>query len=166
MDNQNMTIEVGSKALDFTLRTKTADGLKEVKLSDNFGKKQSVLLFFPMAFTSTCTKELCTATEDFEQYSNLDATVYGISADSPFAQDAWAKASKMSITLLSDMDSKVISNYGVLASESLGFPGIAMRSVFVINKNGIVTYKWIGKELGDFPNFDAIKEALKSTKKA
>lgn len=157
-----MSIQTNTKAPDFTLRTKTADGLKDIKLSDNYGKTQTVLLFFPMAFTSVCTKELCMATEDYAEYSNLNATVYGISADSPFALDAWAKASHMSITLLSDMDSKVIKAYDVLAADRLGFPGIAMRSVFVINKDGIITYKWIGNELGDLPDFNAIKEVLKS----
>lgn len=156
-----MSLQVNSKAPDFTLRTKTAEGLKDIKLSDNFGKTQTVLLFFPMAFTTVCTKELCTATEDYAEYSNLDATVYGISADSPFVLDAWAKASHMSITLLSDMDSKVIKAYDVLASDRFGFPGIAMRSVFVINKDGIITYKWVGNELGDFPDFNTIKENLK-----
>ncbi|PWU04357.1 MAG: peroxiredoxin [Verrucomicrobia bacterium] len=158
-----MSIEVNTKAPDFTLRTKTADGLKDIKLSDNFGKKQTVLLFFPMAFTGVCTKELCTATEDYQDYANLDATVYGISHDSPFAQDAWSKASKMSITLLSDMDSKVIDAYGVQAADKFGFPGIAMRSVFVINKDGVVTYKWVGNELSDFPDFNAVKEVLKKS---
>lgn len=159
-----MTIQINTKAPDFTLRTKTADGLKDIKLSDNFGKKQTVLLFFPMAFTSVCTKELCTATEDYSEYTNLNATVYGISADSPFAQDAWSKASHMSITLLSDMDSKVIKAYGVLAPDRFNFPGIAMRSVFIINKDGIITYKWVGNELSDLPDFNAIKDALKTQK--
>ncbi len=157
-----MAIEVGSKAPDFTLKTKTAEGIKEVKLSDNFGKKQTILLFFPLAFTSVCTKEMCTATEDYEAFSNLDAAVYGISSDSPFALDAWAKASHMSITLLGDMDSSVIKSYGVLAAERFGFPGIAMRSAFIVNKEGIITYKWVGSELSDFPDFDAIKNALKT----
>lgn len=158
-----MAIEIGSKALDFTLKTKTAEGLKEIKLSDNFGKNQTVLLFFPMAFTGVCTKEMCTVSEDYEDYSNLDATVYGISSDSPFTLDAWAKASHMSITLLSDMDSKAINAYDTLASDRFGFPGIAMRSAFIVNKEGIITYKWVGNELSDFPDFDAIKEALKNT---
>lgn len=157
-----MAIEVGLKAPDFALKTKTAEGLKEVKLSDNYGKKQTVLLFFPLAFSPVCTKEMCTATEDYESFSNLDAAVYGISSDSPFALDAWAKASHMSITLLGDMDSSVIKAYGVLASERFGFPGIAMRSAFIVNKEGIITYKWVGNELSDFPDFDAIKDALKS----
>lgn len=156
-----MAIEIGSKAPDFTLKTKTAEGLKEIKLSDNFGKKQTVLLFFPMAFTSVCTKEMCTATEDYEAFSNLDAAVYGISSDSPFALDAWSKASHMSITLLGDMDSKVIKAYDVLASERFGFPGIAMRSAFIVNKDGVITYKWVGNELSDFPDFSEIKEMLK-----
>lgn len=159
-----MSIEVKTKAPDFTLRTKTADGLKDIKLSDNFGKKQTVVLFFPMAFTSVCTKELCTATEDYSEFEKLDASVYGISHDSPFALEAFSKASHITFPLLSDMDSKVIKAYGVEAESRFGFPGIAMRSVFIINKDGVITYKWVGKELGDFPDFTAIKAALKSSK--
>lgn len=158
-----MSIETNTKAPDFTLRTKTADGLKPIKLSDNFGKNQTVLLFFPMAFTSVCTKELCTTSDDYSDYKNLNAAVYGISADSPFAQEAWAKASNIAIPLLSDMDSKVINAYGVEAEDRFGFPGIAMRSAFVINKDGIITYKWVGNELSDMPDFNAIKDALKSS---
>src|SRR4051812_42118906 len=84
-----MPLAVGSKAPDFTLKTKTADGLKDVKLSDNFGKKQTVLLFFPLAYTSTCTQEMCDTTAGLGEYEKLGATVYGISVDSPFAQEAW-----------------------------------------------------------------------------
>lgn len=157
-----MSIEVGSRAPDFTLKTKTAEGIQEMKLSNNFGKKQTVLLFVPLAFTPVCTKEFCTATEDFEQYSNLDAEVWGISVDSPFSLDAWAKASQMGVPLLSDMQKEAISAYDVLDTELLGLGGVAHRSAFVINKDGKITYKWLAAEPSEFPDFDAIKSALKS----
>ncbi len=148
------------RAPDFVLKTKTAEGLKDIRLWDNLRKKQTILLFFPMAFTSGCTKELCAASEDYSQYAKLDADVYGISADNPFAQEAWAKASNITITLLSDMGSKVIEDYGVLAPSRFGFPGVAMRSVFVINKIGTIVYRWVGKELSDLPDFEPVKQAL------
>lgn len=157
-----MSVEVGSKAPNFTLKTKTADGMKEVTLSDNFGKKQTVLLFVPLAFTPVCTKELCTATEDYDDYSKLDATVYGISVDSPFTLDAWAKASKMSITLLSDWHRKASEEYGILTGNHTGIDRVSMRSAFVINKDGEIAYKWVANELGEFPDFRAIKQALQA----
>ncbi len=89
-------LPIGSKAPDFTLKTTTAEGLKDVKLSDNFGKKQTLLLFFPLAFTGTCTQEMCDVTAGLGEYSGLNAEVYGISVDSPFAQAAWAKQNKIS----------------------------------------------------------------------
>src|SRR3989338_427717 len=90
-----MAISVGSKAPDFALKTKTADGLKDVKLSDNFGKKNTVLLFFPLAFTGVCTQEMCDVSRGISAYSSLNAEVYGVSVDSPFAQEAWAQKEKI-----------------------------------------------------------------------
>ncbi len=78
-----MPVAVGTKAPDFTLSTKTADGPKQVKLSDNFEKKNTLLLFFPMAFTGTCTTEMCEVSAGLSAYSDLNATVYGISGESP-----------------------------------------------------------------------------------
>ena len=86
-----MPLAVGTKAPDFTLSTKTADGPKKIKLSDNFGKKNTLLLFFPMAFTGTCTEEMCSVSNGLREYSGMNAEVYGISGDNPFAQEAWAK---------------------------------------------------------------------------
>ena len=86
-----MAIPVGSKAPDFTLKSKQPAGLVDVKLSNNFGKKNTVLLFVPAAFTSVCTQELCDITSGLNTYQGLNADVIGISVDSPFAQDAWAQ---------------------------------------------------------------------------
>ena len=97
-----MPLAVETKAPDFTLPTKTADGPKQVKLSDNFGKKNTLLLFFPMAFTGTCTTEMCDVSSGLSAYSNLNAAVYGISGDNPFAQEAWAQKEKITVPLLSD----------------------------------------------------------------
>jgi len=83
-----MAIPVGTKAPDFTLKSKQASGLVDVKLSNNFGKKNTVLLFFPLAFTGTCTKEMCDITSGMNAYSNLNADVIAVSVDSPFSQEA------------------------------------------------------------------------------
>src|ERR1700675_2956977 len=99
-----MAIPVGTKAPDFTLKSKQASGLVDVKLSDNFGKKNTVLLFFPAAFTGVCTTELCDITAGLAQYSGLNADVIAVSVDTPFAQEAWAQKEKIGITLVSDLN--------------------------------------------------------------
>src|ERR1043166_3651641 len=109
-----MAISVGSKAPDFTLKSKQASGLVDVKLSDSFGKKHTVLLFFPAAFTSVCTKEMCDISGGLAAYSGLNANVIGISVDTPFAQEAWAQKEKISLTLASDLNKEVIKKYDVV----------------------------------------------------
>src|SRR5207249_6232083 len=116
-----MAIPVGSNAPDFTLKSKQASGLVDVKLSNNFGKKNTVLLFFPLAFTGVCTQEMCDITAGLSQYSNLNADVIGVSVDSPFAQEAWAKQNNIGITLASDLNKTTAKAYGVLLDDLLGF---------------------------------------------
>src|SRR5215467_12949542 len=99
-----MPIPVGSKAPDFTLKSKQASGMVDVKLSNNFGKKNTVLLFFPAAFTGVCTAEMCDITAGLNSYSGLNADVVAISVDTPFAQEAWALKEKIGITLASDLN--------------------------------------------------------------
>jgi peroxiredoxin len=95
-----MPLAKGTKAPDFTLKRKTADGLVDVRLSDNFGKKQTVLLFFPLAFTSVCTTEMCDVSAGLSAYEDLNAEVLAVSVDSPFAQEAWAKQNNIGLKLL------------------------------------------------------------------
>src|ERR1044071_5849925 len=99
-----MAIPVGSKAPDFSLKSKQASGVMDVKLSNNFGKKNTVVLFFPLAFTSVCTKEMCDVTAGLKAFSGKNADVIAISVDSPFAQEAWAQKEKIGITLASDLN--------------------------------------------------------------
>src|SRR5437773_3145796 len=107
-----MAIPVGSKAPDFTLKSKQPSGLVDVRLSDNFGKKNTVLLFFPAAFTGVCTQEFCDMTAGLGQYSALNADVIGISVDNAFSQEAWAKQNKIGITLVSDLNKTATDAYG------------------------------------------------------
>src|SRR5438309_11275525 len=109
-----MSLAVGTKAPDFTLSTKTGDGPKQIKLSDNFGKKNTLLLFFPMAFTGTCTTEMCEVSAGMNTYTGLNATAYRINADNPFAQDACAKKNKITVPLLSAYEHKIDGDYGVM----------------------------------------------------
>jgi peroxiredoxin len=155
-----MPISVGSKAPDFTLKSKQASGLVDVKLSNNFGKKNTVLLFFPLAFTSVCTKEMCDITAGFGAYSGLNADIIGISVDSPFAQEAWAKQEKIGITLASDLNKTTIKSYNVVFPMLAGVGDTAARSAFVIDKNGVVQYSEQTPTPKDLPNFEAIKAAL------
>lgn len=155
-----MAISVGSKAPDFTLKSKQASGLVDVKLSDNFGKKNTVVLFFPLAFTSVCTKEMCDITAGLNAYSGVNADVIGISVDSPFAQEAWAQKEKIGIKLVSDLNKQVIKQYDVVFPMLAGVGDTAARSAFVIDKNGVVQYSEQTPTPKDLPNFDAIKAAL------
>jgi glutaredoxin-dependent peroxiredoxin len=155
-----MPIAVGSSAPLFTLKTRTADGLKEVSLRDNLGKTQTVLLFFPAAFTGVCTQEMCDQTSGLGEYEKLGATVYGISVDTPFALDAWAKAHNIKVTLLSDLNKTVTRAYDVMYSGLAGMYDAAARAAFVIGKDGMVKYAEQTPTTKDLPNFQAIKAAL------
>lgn len=157
-----MALATGTQAPDFTLKTKTADGLEDVQLSKNFGEKQTVLLFFPLAFTSVCQKELCTVSENLNAYSDLDAAVYAISVDSPFAQEAFAQANDIGVPLLSDFNKEVAGAYDVLYEDLLGLRGVAKRSAFVVSKDGVITHSWSSDDPHDLPDFDAIQAALKA----
>jgi len=155
-----MPIKVGSKAPDFTLKSKAATGLVDVKLSDNLGKKNTVLLFFPAAFTGVCTQEMCEISAGMGQYARLNAAVIGISIDTPFAQEAWAKQEKISITLASDLNKKVIKDYDVVFPNLAGIGDTAARAAFVIDKKGVVQYAEQTPSPKELPSFDAIKQTL------
>lgn len=164
-----MPIAVGTKAPDFSLAMKTAEGPKQIKLSDNFGKKNTLLLFFPMAFTGVCTTEMCDISRGLNAYTELNAAVYGISGDNPFAQEAWAQKEKIDVSLLSDYEHKVASAYGVaydsfLPQINLGMGGVAKRSAFIIDKNGVVQYAESNDDAKQLPNFDKIKAKLAELK--
>src|SRR5438128_2493215 len=164
-----MPLAVGTKAPDFTLSTKTADGPKQVKLSDNFGKKNTLLLFFPMAFTGTCTTEMCEVSAGLNAYTDLNAAVYGISGDSPFAQEAWAQKEKISVPLLSDYEHKVAKSYAVIYDSfmpqmNLRMGGVPTRSALIIDKNGVIQYAESNDDARQLPNFDKIKAKLAELK--
>ena len=155
-----MAIPVGSKAPDFTLKSKQASGLVDVKLSKNFGTKNSVLLFFPLAFTSVCTKEMCDITSGLSAYKDLNADVIGVSVDSPFAQEAWAQKEKIGITLCSDLNKKTAEAYGTLLPDLIGLGSVSARAAFVIDKNGVVQYSEQTPTPKELPNFNSIKDTL------
>ncbi len=164
-----MPLTVGTKAPDFTLPTKRADGPKQIKLSDNFGKKNTLLLFFPMAFTGTCTTEMCGVSMDLSAYGSLNATVYGISGDNPFAQEAWAQKEKITVPLLSDYEHKVARAYDVvydsfLPQMNLGMGGVPKRSAFIVDRKGAIQYAESNDDARLLPNFEKIKAKLEELK--
>lgn len=164
-----MALAIGTKAPDFTLPTKTADGPKQIKLSENFGQKNTLLLFFPMAFTGTCTTEMCDVSNGLQAYADLNAAVYGISGDNPFAQEAWAAKEKITVPLLSDYEHKVARSYDViydafLPQMNLGMGGVAKRSVFILDKAGVIQYAESSDDARELPNFDKIKAKLAELK--
>ena len=164
-----MALAVGTKAPDFSLPTKTAEGPKQIKLSDNFGKTNTLLLFFPMAFTGTCTTEMCNLSPELPSYGEMNAAVYGISGDNPFAQEAWAKKENISVTLLSDYEHKVAKDYDVMYDSflpqiNLGMGGVPKRSAFIVDRDGVIQYAESNDDAKALPDFDKIKARLAELK--
>ena len=159
-----MPLSAGAKAPDFSLKTKTSEGLRDVKLSEHVGKKNIVLLFFPAAFTGVCTQEFCDITAGVKNYQDLDAEVIGISVDSPFAQEAWAQKEKIGITLASDLNKNVTKAYDVLLEDLAGIGSAAKRAAFVIDKSSTIQYSEATPTPKELPNFDAVKAKLAELK--
>ena len=155
-----MALSVGTLAPDFTLKSKTADGLVDVKLSANFGQKQTVLLFFPLAFTGVCTAELCDITSGLAAYALLGAEVIAISVDSPFAQEAWAKKENIKLTIVSDLNKETTKAYDVLFPGLAGIGDTSARAAFVIGQDGVIKYAEKTATPKDLPDFEAVKAAL------
>ena len=161
-----MALSIGTKAPDFALSCKTSDDIHVVKLSDNFGTRNTLLLFFPMAFTSVCTTELCSVSEGLAEYEGVNAQVYGISGDSPFALEAWSHEKNIKVPLLSDYDHTVARAYGVAydsfaPQRNLPMGGVAKRSAFIVDRNGVIQYAESSDDPKQLPNFEAIKAKLK-----
>ena len=155
-----MTLEIGSDAPNFTLKTKTAEGLKEITLTDYAGTSNVVLLFFPFAFTSVCMAEACSVRDDLSAYESLNAKVFGISVDSPFAQEVMSIKESLNFPLLSDFNKTVSKDYGVLYEDFIGFNGVSKRSAFVISSEGKITFSWSSEDPKQLPDFAEIKKAL------
>ena len=155
-----MALAIGTQAPEFTLKSKTEDGLKDFSLSDHKGKDNVVLLFFPFAFTSVCVEEMCIMRDRLAQFSELDAAVYGISVDNPFAQEVMAKQDNINFPLLSDFNKVVSESYGVLYEDFIGYKGVAKRSAFVVNKEGEIIFASSSDDPKQMPDFDAIEQAL------
>jgi len=152
-----MKIEIGQSAPDFTLYDSEK---KQLTLSEQKGKNV-LLLFFPLAFTSTCTQELCSVRDNISFYNNSNAEVFGISVDALQTLAKYKEDQKLNFTLLSDFNKDVSTLYGSLY-EMFGYnmKGVSKRSAFVIDKEGDVRYAEVLENAGEVPNFKAIQHVL------
>ena len=157
-----MPIQIGQEAPDFTLRDTEKN---KITLSDQKGKNV-VLLFFPLAFTSTCTKELCMTRDNIAVYNGLNAAIFGISVDSLFALGKFKAEQNLNFTLLSDFNKVASTAYDTIYDHWYNdMDGVSKRSAFVIDKNGIVRYAEVLENASDIPNFDAVQQCLNEINK-
>lgn len=152
-----MSIEVGQPAPDFTLYDSEK---KKVTLSEQHGQPV-LLLFFPLAFTSVCTAELCSVRDNISWYNNVNARVFGISVDALHTLARFKEDQQLNFSLLSDFNKDVSRAYGSIY-EQFGYnmKGVSKRSAFVIDREGIVRYAEVLENAGEMPNFSGIRETL------
>lgn len=150
-------LKIGDKAPDFKLFDSDK---KEISLSDYKGKNV-VVLFFPMAFTSVCTAELCTMRDDIAYYSGLEADIVAISVDSLFTLGKFKEDQKLNFPLLSDFNKDTSKAYGSYYEEFVfGMRGVSRRAAFVVDKEGLIRYAEVLDSAGNLPNFEAVKATL------
>jgi peroxiredoxin len=154
-------LKVGDKAPDFELPVAMD---KTWKLSDNVGKQNIVLLFFPLAFSPTCHDELCSFRDGFREFKSLDAAVVAISIDSPFVLNKWKEELQLPYPLLSDFNKTVAPAYGAFYEKLGPLKGVAKRSAFVIDKKGVIRYAWVSEDAGIVPDIAAIQKVLNTLK--
>lgn len=154
-----MATEVGQKAPQFTL---VNTDLKAVSLSD-FAGKNVVLAFYPAAFTGVCQKEMCTFRDGLNDYTSANTAVLGVSVDSPFANKEFAAKNGLNFPLLSDISRDVIKHYDVVFNDLAGVKGftVAKRAVFVMDRQGVIRYKWVAPEPKVEPNYAEVTAAVK-----
>jgi peroxiredoxin len=154
-----MSIDVGAKAPDFTLPNEDRE---PVTLSGQLKNGPVVLAFFPAAFSSVCTTELCNFRDSVADLNKVQATVLGVSVDTFFALKAFKDAQHLNFPLLSDFNKSVIRQYGVVNPDMIGLKDIAKRSVFVIDKSGVVRHREVLDDARNEPDYGKVKQALAS----
>lgn len=156
-----MSLKVGQKAPDFSLKSHLLD---DIELNSFKGKKNVVLLFFPLVGTAVCEKELCSTRDGMKDYEKLNAQVLAISVDSPFAQKMWADRHGFNFPLLSDFNKEVSQKYeaffDVFVPGKFDYKGVSKRSAFVIDKNGVIQYAEVLDNPGLEPDYNAIQAVL------
>jgi len=158
----------GNPAPDFTVPMASGDGYDDVtmfSLSDAIGDGPIVLAFVPGAFTGGCTEEMCAFGSELASFEDVGASVYGISVDLPFAQNIWIELEDFDVPMLSDWNHEVTRTYGVTYDNMYGSIESAQRSVFVIDSDGVITYRWVRE--GENPEFESfVSTVLNQVKKA
>jgi peroxiredoxin len=152
-----MKISVGDRAEPFTLPYE--DG-GTIDLGDHLGRDKIVLLFFPLAFTSVCTAEMCRLRDGWSAYASLDAAVFAVSVDSPFVTSRFRADENIPFPILSDFNRTVSRDWGVLYEEFRGLQGVSKRSAFVIGTDGKVAYAWVSEDAGVEPDYAELLQAV------
>jgi len=155
-------VNVGEKAPQFTL----VDTDMKMRTLDEFKGKRVVLSFFVAASSPVCTKEMCTFRDQWSEISKLGAQIIGVSNDGPFANKAFAEAHHLNFPILGDYKSQTIRDYGVLMRDLLHVKGYdaAKRSVFIVDENGKIVFKWVSDNPLIEPNYQEITDFLKKGK--
>lgn len=153
-------IIVGQKAPDFALLN--SEG-KERSLSGLLKEGDVVLLFFPLAFSGVCTKQMCSVRDNMKMYNSLGTIPVGISVDSYFTLNAFKKAQNLNFLLLSDFNKETVAGYGVLNKDYYGMQGVARRAVFVIGSDGTVKHQQVLDDADHLPDIKGIVQALKKS---
>jgi peroxiredoxin len=153
-----MPVDVGQSAPGFTLY----DQDRQQRSLADFQGKSVVLAFFPGAFTGVCTTEMCTLRDSIEQFNSLNTQVLGISVDPPFAQKAWADQNSLNFPILSDFNRQATNEYDVALPNMAGMEGYVAcnRAVFIVDKDGVVRYRWIAPSPVNEPDYDEIRQNL------
>ena len=153
-----MAVDVGQTAPEFTLH----DQDRQQKSLSDYKGQNVVLAFYPGAFTGVCTTEMCTFRDRLEQFNSLNAQVLGISVDGAFAQKVFSDQNNLNFPLLSDFARQVVNQYDVALPNFAGMEGYvaAQRAVFVVDKEGVVRYKWVGPNPGVEPDYDEVRQAV------
>ena len=153
-----MSIEVGQRLPDFELPDQDR---KPRALKDFLGRK-TVLAFFPGAFTSVCTKEMCAFRDSMQTLNSLKAQVVGISVNDPWTNRAFAEANKLQFPILCDYTRELVRKFNVFHDDFDGLKGytVAKRSVFVLDAKGVLRYRWVSEDPGKQPNYDEVKDVL------
>ena len=153
-------LELNTPAPDFTLKN---GGREDISLS-SLRNQNVVIAFYPAAFTGVCEKELCTFRDSMAAFNDLNATVLGISVDSPFANGVFAAVNDIKFDLLSDYSRSTVDAYGVALHDFAGMPGYtaSQRAVFIVDGEGLLRYSWIAPNPGHEPNYGDIENVLKS----
>ncbi len=148
---------MGDRAPAFALPAAPGD---MIDLADHIGREKIVLLFFPLAFSSVCTRELCTVREDWRRWQDVGARVFAISVDSPFVTSRFRDTERLPFPVLSDFNREAGAAYDVLYEDYFGLHGVAKRSVFVIASDGTIAYAWVSDDDAVEPEYDAVIRAV------